>query len=558
MTSLGKAYCWGNNQYGQLGDGTTFNRSLPGLASGEYPTATPFPSPSASISPTASRTSTASLTPTITLTRTATRTWTPLNTPTATITPNPAFSATPFFSATPTSTIPPGAIATDWTTLVANARTSCGVTAAGPAYCWGWNGEGQGGDGSTGLNRSGPVPVAGGYRWSSITVGQQHTCGITTDALAYCWGSNLTGQIGDGSSIYAQHLVPTRVDSDLTWAVISAGGAGHTCAITTEGDAYCWGRNYEGQLGDGTTTNRPVPAAVLGAYEWQAISAGNSHTCAVTTTGRGFCWGVNASGQFGDGTTTDSTTPVQVAGGIFWKSLTAGTNHTCGVTADGSAYCWGSNQSGQIGVGSTGGVMATPAAVNGGRRWGAISAGPSETCGVTLDGSGQCWGANPSGGLGNGSWNASAEPATVATTNSRSSLTVGSGHACGRTVNGYGYCWGLNDVGQVGDGASGTSNNRSTPSFIAVKIRGILGTSTPSSAWTTTVIPGYFASATPAATATLTGSPPGRVRYAQVASVRDSAFTVLWTTENAVSGAVWWSEVGSTTRQMVAEALGVS
>jgi hypothetical protein len=247
---------------------------------------------------------------------------------------------------------------------------------------------------------------------------------------------------------------------------------------------------------------------------------------------------------------------VQVSGGIFWKSLTAGTDHTCGVTADGSAYCWGSNQSGQIGVGSTGGVMATPAAVSGGRRWGAISAGPSETCGVTLDGSGQCWGANPSGGLGNGSWNASAEPATVATTNSWSSLTVGSGHACGRTVNGFGYCWGLNDVGQVGDGTNGTANNRSIPSFISVKIAGILATSTPAYARTATVTAtmGFFASATPVSTgtaviaATVAASPTvnstpgagGRTRFVTVANVRDSAFTVSWTTDNAVTGSIRW------------------
>ncbi len=136
----------------------------------------------------------------------------------------------------------------------------------------------------------------------------------------------------------------------LSFAAVSA-GFDHSCGVTTAGVAYCWGDNVFGQLGDGTTTNRPMPVAVAGGLSFAAVST-KGHTCGVTTAGDAYCWGQNVRAQLGDGTTTDRLTPVAVAGGLSFAAVSAGFGHSCGVTTAGDAYCWGSNGSGMLGDGT--------------------------------------------------------------------------------------------------------------------------------------------------------------------------------------------------------------
>ncbi|MDP3775419.1 MAG: IPT/TIG domain-containing protein, partial [Gemmatimonadales bacterium] len=138
----------------------------------------------------------------------------------------------------------------------------------------------------------------------------------------------------------------------VTRTSLTAGG-GHTCGLTSGGAAYCWGGNGSGQLGDGSTTQRPTPVAVAGGITFASLAPGGGRTCGVTSGGAGYCWGVNSDGQLGDGSTTQRSTPVAVAGGLTFASLTAGGGHTCGVTSGGAAYCWGVNFQGQLGDGST-------------------------------------------------------------------------------------------------------------------------------------------------------------------------------------------------------------
>lgn len=299
---------------------------------------------------------------------------------------------------------------------------NCGLTAAGAAYCWGYNGEGALGNNSQ-TQSDVPVAVVGGHQFASIAAGGTHTCGITTpsgttteDRQVYCWGSNGQGQAGDGTvGGTPRYLVPTRVVPTATFqatefATQISGGANHTCAVTDADTAYCWGYNAFGQLGDGTVLNvsgsggisTGTPAQVLGGYTFESISAGGTHSCAVTVVHASskpvVCWGRNAQGQLGDQTNTGSSVPVEVSA-LLWLSVSAGGSHSCAVLSGGSAYCWGNNGSGQLGDDATQTSINQPVLVNGSLTFSSITSGNSHTCGLATTGA-YCWGNNGTGQLG--------------------------------------------------------------------------------------------------------------------------------------------------------------
>jgi alpha-tubulin suppressor-like RCC1 family protein len=209
--------------------------------------------------------------------------------------------------------------------------------------------------------------------------------------------------------------MPAQVVGALRFAQLSAGPR-HTCGITTAGSAYCWGNNYFGELGNGTTANSATPAAVAGGLTFAVVSAGNNHTCGVTTAGLAYCWGNGA--PVGDGVDTAhlSLSPVAVVGGHSFVVVSAGGDHTCGVTTTNLAYCWGYNEAGQLGDGTRGWnlIRSSPVSVLGGLRFAAISAGMFHTCGVTTAGAAYCWGDNSFGTLGDGTIDSSFVPAPVA------------------------------------------------------------------------------------------------------------------------------------------------
>ena len=284
---------------------------------------------------------------------------------------------------------------------------SCALTAASRIYCWGWNVFGQVGDGTTGFAHPTPGLVAGGLQFRRVSAGEYRSCGIALDDRAYCWGSSsLTPVVVPGGHLFRQVSV----------------GIEHTCAVTTDNRAYCWGGSGSGQIGDSVKGGetcakdggafpvlcRKSPALVAGGHRFRQLEAGGGpgqadpgHTCAVTTDDRAFCWGFNAHGQIGNGNLNNAYWPKRVAGGLLFRNVTAGVYDSCGATTDNHAYCWGGNLFGEIGDGTTT-QRLTPTLVAGGHPFNQISAGEAHTCARTTAGAAYCWGDNGTGQLGDG------------------------------------------------------------------------------------------------------------------------------------------------------------
>ncbi|HSA55675.1 MAG TPA: protein kinase [Gemmatimonadaceae bacterium] len=225
---------------------------------------------------------------------------------------------------------------------------TCALARAGTVWCWGANADGQ--LGSSGRqSRSSPALVPLHERAEVLAVGSNHSCAITRTGSAFCWGRNDDGQLGDGSTADRTTPVPVRLDGPV---VSIAAGAGHTCAVSTTGTAHCWGRNTYGQLGAGVDrSSQASPSPVSGGSQFMSVVAGSAHSCALGRDGSVWCWGRNSNGQVGDGTGDDRLRPVPVRGISQVLSLDAGAGHTCAMQVGGDTFCWGFNTDGQIGRG---------------------------------------------------------------------------------------------------------------------------------------------------------------------------------------------------------------
>jgi alpha-tubulin suppressor-like RCC1 family protein len=351
-------------------------------------------------------------------------------------------------------------------------RHTCGVTADNRAYCWGRNLEGQLGNGTTNVFIATPVAVLGTLQFRQISAGSHATCAVTTDNRAYCWGSNTVGQLGDGTT--AGHYRPAPVAGGRRFRQIEAGEE-HACGVTyPDNRAFCWGRNSEGELGNGTNagqdttgfgiTYRTRPVPVAGGLTFHHVSAGVYHTCGTTTDDRAFCWGMNRTGQLGDGTIAPMRLkPTRVADGRRYRQVDAGIGHTCAVTTGYRAFCWGRGDEGQLGDGTTG-VTRRPRAVSGSLSFDRVTVGFRHTCAESTTNRAYCWGNNTSGELGDGTTTNRLTPVAVVGNLSFGQLSAGGGHTCGHTAAEVAYCWGFGGDGQLGDGKTG---NSSTPVAVA-------------------------------------------------------------------------------------------
>lgn len=327
--------------------------------------------------------------------------------------------------------------------IAAGAAHTCAIR-SGEVYCWGDNMLGQLGDGT---NVPSPMPVQVGVAsdWVEIAAGPDHTCAVSAGGELWCWGSNFAGQLGDGTMTDAP--APVRESTNATnWATVTAGGA-HTCAMTDTGSVFCWGDNLSGQIGDGTTNPRLDPTQESTGVSWTVVKAGGDHTCAIDGLGNLSCWGANFAGQLGNGMPGDSLSPFQIGGS--WDSVSLGGAHTCATTL-GQLHCWGSNISGQLGVGGTI-DRNTPARVGADTDWAAPSAGGDHTCGLKDDGSLWCWGYNIEGQLGIGDTSDRDLPVRVGVDNDWTDVEIPviGAQTCGLKGGGI-ECWGANFAGQLG------------------------------------------------------------------------------------------------------------
>ena len=350
---------------------------------------------------------------------------------------------------------------------------------------------------------------------TTVAAGGSHSCAVSAQGGVFCWGSNSSGQLGDGAggSIDDTSAVPVAVARLDSTATVAAGGT-HTCALSAEGGVQCWGQNTQGQLGAAAADScqpflpaasvpcsvRPIDVVGLGSGV-TAIATGGSHTCALTTQGGVKCWGGNFNGQLGAEatevcgiiSTSCSTTPVDVDGlaeGV--AAITAGTSHTCALMSAGGVKCWGLNSSGQLGAlaGDVCGaaacsftplnVCAEAACTNDLADIAAIAAGAAHTCALTAAGGVLCWGGNGNGQLGQGTSDliahlapgvVCADEACVSSLSGVAAIAAGGltgsgGHTCVVATTGGILCWGSNFDGQLGDALSCT-NPCETPSAVA-------------------------------------------------------------------------------------------
>lgn len=325
VTQDGAAKCWGKNEYGQIGDGTFTQQTLPtqvtGLTSGVSKVAMGY-----------------------------------------------AFA--------------------------------CAILTSGKVQCWGRNQSSQLGDGAT-ANRSTPYEITSLSNVVSISAGSAHACAITAAGALQCWGAGGSGQIGNGTLINA--TVPASPDGLGSGVSQVSVGDSHSCALTTSGGVKCWGYNARGAVGDGSNSSRSRPVDVTGLTSGvKQISSGYLHACAVTMSGAAKCWGNNEFGQLGNGSTTHSSVPVDVDGlseGV--AQVAAGWDHSCARMTSGQVKCWGRNLNGNLGDDTTADRL-TPVDVLRLNDATHIVARYNFTCAQRSDNTGRCWGWNINGQLGDG------------------------------------------------------------------------------------------------------------------------------------------------------------
>jgi len=363
----------------------------------------------------------------------------------------------------------------DWNVVSAGAAHTVAIKADGTFWAWGNNKYGQLGDGTETFSRSTPAQVATSKDWNTVSAGFAHTVALRTDGTLWAWGRNIFGQLGDGTETNKNTPVQAGASKDLatilvadqsdgaaeTWVAVSSGSL-HTVAIKANGTLWAWGNNEEGQLGDGTETDRDHPVQVDNSNDWAAVSAGHGHTVALKQEGTLWAWGWNSDGQLGNGTKTSRSAPVQVGPAKDWASASAGWNHTVALKADSTLWVWGNNKYGQLGDG-TRTDRSNPVQVGNSKDWAAASAGWNYTVALKKDGTLWAWGRNSVGQLGDSTRIDRNTPVQMGSSNVWAAVSAGVMHTVALKMDGTIWAWGYNKEGQLGDGTDGILSSKSKP-----------------------------------------------------------------------------------------------
>ena len=374
---------------------------------------------------------------------------------------------------------------------------TCAIFDDDKVYCWGGNGFGQLGVGSTtDQNTPTVVNLGTGKTATAISSGSFHNCAILNDKTVKCWGVNSSGQVGDRSNTARTSPVAVPLGSGRSATAIHVNGA-HSCAILDDGSLLCWGANNRGQLGDGTTTSRNTPVAVdLGEGRTAtAVGGGSSHTCAILDDESLKCWGYNHNGETGLPTAHRGDQPGEMGENLIFVdldidkeeevgpgiTLALGGNHACAIDEDGTLACWGRNDDGQLGVSTTDNdvcpvnntnydCIRAPVEVDlgTGRSAKMVSLGHvNHTCAILDNGSLLCWGSTALGKLGIGTTNLSDVRPTGVNLGGRSAtgVSLGESHTCALLDDKSVKCWGSNGYGQLGTGNTTNSNTPVSVTF---------------------------------------------------------------------------------------------
>jgi alpha-tubulin suppressor-like RCC1 family protein len=344
---------------------------------------------------------------------------------------------------------------------------ACGLAEDGRAWCWGWDDQRQLGLGGDPPDRcvvlgvavrcaKAAVPVRTEVRFSRLTTGYYHTCGLSISGIAWCWGSNDHGQLGDGT--HETRPVPTPVAGGHIFESIVAGGLA-TCGLTIDDALTCWGQNAYRSLANEDALSIATPRPVAPEHDFEMIATSGSHHCGRTMTGATWCWGSNDHGQLGVaaadptcGPSPCASRPLELTSAPAFVALALGREHTCGLGANGGAWCWGRNQSGQLGDASQA-DRQEPMPVWGGHAFTHVSTNLSHTCGIDDAGRMLCWGQD-SGRFGTGEGTnriTALEPLHAAPDVTFRSISTGSGNTCAMDGSGVAWCWGDNLFGQLGN-----------------------------------------------------------------------------------------------------------
>ncbi|MDQ5921040.1 MAG: hypothetical protein QG673_1096 [Pseudomonadota bacterium] len=367
----------------------------------------------------------------------------------------------------------------------------CAIDTNNQLYCWGGGGSGQIGDGS-GKDAAVPTKVSTqnlpwGVYFKSISIGASNICGVGSDSMVYCWGSNQYGQVGIGDATVGQNiLIPTPIvskqvlDSRFTEVKINYYGSAFVCALSINGDIYCWGYGGHGEIGNGYNNNVYIPTLVKVKdqvdVEFAHLAPGMGNgSCAITTAGNAYCWGYNQSGEGANGSysNTNVATPVNMPSAETFVSITTSTNTACAVTNKNNSYCWGYGESGELGNGNTSKsnqpvkTLSTTAITS-------ISSSyyiTATLCEIDVNGKVYCWGYGVTGSIGNGAYpfeSVASKPESIAIVDqtkkfTQVAITGNSSTVCAVDSLGEIYCWGSGMEGQLG---GGVYQNTSIPTLV--------------------------------------------------------------------------------------------